>query len=171
MQHYLPYLNWIDTRQSFMKDLVIAWGNINSHAMNRDGLAIQLSALKESFQDLGGTMQEVELAPYTAIDEHGRKIERPLGHALIIKKRPKAPLQILFSGHMDTVYSQTSTFQKVSESAPGTILGPGVCDMKGGLVVLLTALQAFEKSPYAKEIGWEIIINPDEEIGSPGSST
>ena len=41
--------------------------------------------------------------------------------------------------------------------------------MKGGLVIMLYALQAFEKSPFCKNIGWEILINPDEEIGSYGS--
>lgn len=42
--------------------------------------------------------------------------------------------------------------------------------MKGGLVVMLYALCALEQSPLASSIGWEVIINPDEEIGSPASS-
>src|SRR5262249_17454996 len=46
----------------------------------------------------------------------------------------------------------------------------GVADAKGGLAVMLIALQAFEQCPWSKNIGWEILINPDEEIGSPGSS-
>lgn len=41
--------------------------------------------------------------------------------------------------------------------------------MKGGLVVLLTALRALENSAWAGKVGWEVLINPDEEIGSPGS--
>jgi glutamate carboxypeptidase len=48
--------------------------------------------------------------------------------------------------------------------------GPGVADLKGGLVVMLTALQALERSPFAPGIGWEVLINPDEEVGSPGSA-
>lgn len=57
------------------------------------------------------------------------------------------------------------------EARRGRILyGPGVADLKGGLVVMLKALEALEKSPWAENIGWEVLINPDEEIGSPGSA-
>ena len=41
--------------------------------------------------------------------------------------------------------------------------------MKGGLVILYLGLKAFEASPYAPKISWEVFINPDEEIGSVGS--
>jgi glutamate carboxypeptidase len=42
--------------------------------------------------------------------------------------------------------------------------------MKGGLVVILHALSAFEQLACAKQIGWDILITGDEEIGSPASS-
>ena len=35
---------------------------------------------------------------------------------------------------------------------------------------MLTALEALERSPYAGRIGWDLFLNPDEELGSPGSS-
>ncbi len=169
MEHFLPYLQWIDHQREHMKDLVVAWGNINSHAFNYKGLEEQMKALKKSFEVLGGDMKEVDIASHTVVDDQGKKNTIPLGKALHISKRPDAPVKILFAGHMDTVYPKNSSFQRVVEQDNVRLLGPGVCDMKGGLVVLLTALQAVEKSPYAHKIGWEIIINPDEEIGSPGS--
>src|SRR5439155_10465039 len=46
----------------------------------------------------------------------------------------------------------------------------GVADMKGGLAVMLAGLKAFEASPGASSIGYELVINSDEEVGSPGSS-
>lgn len=171
MEQYLPYLNWIDHQQHHMKELVISLCNINSHTMNYKGLEEVLKELKKAFEVLKGEMKEVELAPRTIVDEHGKIVQVPLGKALHITKRPNAPIKMLFAGHMDTVYPKNSTFQHVVEQDGVRLLGPGVADMKGGLVVLLTALQAVEKSPYAANIGWEIIINPDEEIGSPGSSS
>jgi glutamate carboxypeptidase len=42
--------------------------------------------------------------------------------------------------------------------------------MKGGLAILLTTLEALERSPYAQKIGWEVLLTPDEEIGSPCSA-
>ncbi len=169
MEHFLPYLQWIDHQREHMKDLVVAWGNINSHFHNYKGLEEQMRALKKSFEVLGGEMKEVDVAPHSVVDEHGNKNTIALGKALHIVKRPDAPIKILLAGHMDTVYPKSSSFQKVVEEDGLRLLGPGVCDMKGGLVVMLTALQALEKSPYAHKIGWEVIINPDEEIGSPGS--
>jgi glutamate carboxypeptidase len=51
-----------------------------------------------------------------------------------------------------------------------TLRGPGVADAKGGLAIMRVAVEAIERSELAEEIGWEVLINPDEEIGSPGSS-
>jgi glutamate carboxypeptidase len=45
-----------------------------------------------------------------------------------------------------------------------------VVDAKGGLVVMLAALEALERGGVADKIGWTVLINPDEELGSPGSS-
>ncbi len=168
MDHYLPYLDWLNHQKEHMKDLVTTWGNINSHTFNYQGLEKQLNLLKKSFQLLEAEVKEIDLPQQHIVDEHGSKSTRALGKALHFVKRKDAHQKVLFGGHMDTVYPITSKFQAVTEK-DGKLLGPGVCDMKGGLVVLLYALQAFEKSPYAKEVGWEIIINPDEEVGSPGS--
>lgn len=69
---------------------------------------------------------------------------------------------------MDTVYPPTHPFQK-AERLAGRLNGPGALDMKGGLLILLTLLHAIERSSFAPRIGWEVLINPDEEIGSVGS--
>jgi glutamate carboxypeptidase len=50
------------------------------------------------------------------------------------------------------------------------LVGPGVADAKGGLVVMLAALEAFEKSRGGDALGWTVMLNPDEEIGSIGSA-
>lgn len=169
MQYYLPYLNWIDHKTDQMKELLTLWANINTHSANFEGLQQFVEELKKRFVDLQGTIQEIELPSHVVIDEKGHKINVSLGKALSISKRANAPIQILLNGHMDTVFSKHSSFQKAHQTNPNTIVGPGVCDMKGGLVVLLYALQVLEKSPYASKIGWTVIITPDEEIGSPGS--
>ena len=48
--------------------------------------------------------------------------------------------------------------------------GPGVADMKGGISVLLAALEAFETHPDRHGVGWTVLLSPDEEIGSPASA-
>lgn len=128
-----------------------------------------LLLLEEAFSPLGGKISHLQLSPRKKIGDDGRHIEFPLGTALSIVKRPHAKLRVLLNGHMDTVYSSDSPFQRAERLDANTLKGPGVADMKGGLLVMLKALELFEKSPFAEHIGWEVLINPDEEIGSVGS--
>jgi glutamate carboxypeptidase len=78
-------------------------------------------------------------------------------------------MRVFLGIHMDTVYAVNHPFQKVERVDDRTIRGPGVVDAKGGLCVMLIALQALEQSPSAGKISWDVLINTDEEIGSPGS--
>ncbi len=86
--------------------------------------------------------------------------------ALRLRVRPEAPVRILLGGHYDTVYGADHPFQRCTLLDAQTLRGPGVADMKGGLVVMLAALQAFEAAPESHRIGWEVLLGPDEEIGS-----
>jgi glutamate carboxypeptidase len=92
------------------------------------------------------------------------------GRNLHLIVRPEAPLQLLFTGHMDTVYAADHPFQAVRWLDAATLNGPGVADMKGGIAVMLAALKALETSDLAQRIGYEVLINSDEEVGSPGSA-
>ena len=51
--------------------------------------------------------------------------------------------RVLLLGHMDTVFELSSPFQKF-ERAGDTATGPGVADMKGGIIVMLSALKALK---------------------------
>ena len=67
--------------------------------------------------------------------------------------------------HMDTVYEATHSFQTCTWLDDHTLNGPGVADAKGGAVVMLNTLLALEQSSLAGKIGWEVILNPDEDRG------
>src|SRR5213076_2181510 len=97
-------------------------------------------------------------------------VQSPLGQALRARKRPDAPRQLFLGIHLDTVYPLDQPFQEVQGIDKNTLRGPGVIDAKGGLVVILTALEALERRQVTPQIGWEVLLNPDEEIGSPGSA-
>jgi glutamate carboxypeptidase len=162
-------LDWIAQQQPIMEALLEQWVNINSYTSNLKGLQQMSSALSDAFAPLGATLKRISLPPRTLIDSTGQPIQKPLGKALHLTKHPKAPFRLFFGGHMDTVYPPDSPFQKAERPSPTLLRGPGAADMKGGLVILLTLLQALERSPLAGKIGWEVLINPDEEIGSVGS--
>ena len=83
---------------------------------------------------------------------------------------PAAPVQLLLTGHMDTVFDADHPFQETSWLDEGVLGGPGVADMKGGIAVMLAALKAIEAAGAAANLGYEVVLNSDEEVGSPGSA-
>lgn len=162
-------LNWIRSQADTMLDLAKSWSEINSYSFHLEGLHRQAEALKIEFSSLG-QVEEITLPPFERMDPESRLwVHTPLGKALRIRKRPEAKLQLLLSGHMDTVFGPDHDFQTVRLQENGTWNGPGIIDMKGGLVVILYVLKAIEQLPFSHEIGWECLISPDEEIGSPCS--
>ena len=148
---------------------VEAWAAINSGSDNLPGLALQAEALAHAFAPLGGALELVEGAPSQIVGADGAVRPRAHGHHLRQIVRPDAPVQILLTGHMDTVYPSDHPFQHTRLEAPGHLNGPGVADMKGGIAIMLAALTAFERTPAAMDLGYTILITSDEEIASPSS--
>jgi glutamate carboxypeptidase len=116
-----------------------------------DLVAARLTALEASVERVAGG---------TAPDG------RPLGDLVIGRQAGTGP-RILLIGHMDTVFESGTAAARPFRVDGGRALGPGVSDMKGGLLAGLTALAALEDigaRPTAT-----FVANPDEEIGSPYS--
>lgn len=162
----------MDFNAKDMAERVIQWSNINSGSYNVLGLERMSAVLSQAFSELGCEGDLLSLPPIEQVDAEGTTNKVDLGPLLRFWNRPQAPLQVLLVGHMDTVFPIDHPFQKAfyKKDNPEILVGPGVADMKGGLCVILEALRAFEKSQYAEKLGWELIINPDEEIGSLASA-
>jgi glutamate carboxypeptidase len=153
-----------------MLEQVEAWSRVNSGSANLDGLARMAGLLADAFAALPGKPQLLEPARVEAMEADGTLRALPHGRNLHLKVRPEAPVQILLTGHMDTVYGADHPFQRLEWLGSKVLRGPGVADMKGGLAVMLAALKAIEASPAAAGIGYDVVINSDEEVGSPGSA-
>ena len=153
-----------------MLEQVLAWAAVNSGSRNLEGLERMAGLLADAFADLPGQLQLVDAPPVEAVDSAGRPIEISHGRHLHLTVRPEAPLQLLFTGHMDTVFAPDHPFQDTRWIDDATINGPGTADMKGGIAVMLAALQAVEASPVAADIGYEVVVNSDEEVGSLASA-
>jgi glutamate carboxypeptidase len=153
-----------------MLDQVLEWSAINSGSRNFDGLSQIAARLADAFSPLPGDLQLVDSAPVETVNASGETLSVEHGQNLHLKVRGQAPVQLLFTGHMDTVFSESHAFQESRWLEKGVLNGPGVADMKGGLAVMLAALRSIESSGAAKQIGYEIVINSDEEIGSQGSA-
>jgi glutamate carboxypeptidase len=153
-----------------MLDQVLGWAAVNSGSRNLAGLERMADLLVDAFAALPGLIQLEAPAKVETVDPTGRKVEIEHGRHLHLTVRPTAPVQLLFTGHMDTVFGSDHAFQQTHWLEDGVLNGPGVADMKGGIAVMLAALKSVEKSPLADRIGYEIVINSDEEVGSPASA-
>ncbi len=78
-------------------------------------------------------------------------------------------LDLLFIGHMDTVFEQGTAAARPFSRDEKRAYGPGVCDMKGGLVTMLHIAEILQQTAVAKDIAIAMAFNSDEEIGSRGS--
>lgn len=163
------FLQIID--QDAMLTQVQAWSAINTGTANLEGLAQQASALVDAFGALPGEVELVDPAPVTAIAADGSEFEKPHGQHLVLRVRPQANRRILLTGHMDTVFPRDHSFQQQTWLEDDVLNGPGVADMKGGIAVILHALAAFERSPASSSLGYDVMINSDEETGSLASAS
>lgn len=153
-----------------MLEQVQSWAALNSGSHNRAGLAQMAAVLGDAFSALPGTVQLTDPAAADRMKPDGSLDEVAYGRNLHLKVRADAAIQILLTGHMDTVFAEDHPFQTLGWRAEGVLGGPGVADMKGGLAVMLAALKALEQTPSAQNLGYEVVINSDEEVGSPGSA-
>jgi glutamate carboxypeptidase len=153
-----------------MLEQVEAWSAINTGTANLAGLASQAEALRAAFAVLPGEAVLVDPAPVTAIAADGAAFDKPHGQHLVVRVRPHANRRILLTGHMDTVFPADHPFQDMRWLDGETLNGPGVADMKGGIAVMLHALIAFEQTSAASSLGYDVLINSDEETGSLASA-
>ena len=158
-----------DTRAAMLAQ-VEAWAAINSGSRNLAGLDAMAQQLAAAVAPMGGVTTLIDAGPVDHVDTFGRVAAQMHGRNLHVVKRPDAPVRVLLTGHMDTVFAADHGFQSCRWLDADTLNGPGVADMKGGLAVMFAALAAFEASDFADRLGWDIVINSDEEVSSPGST-
>lgn len=163
-------LAFLDGKRREMTVRLREWCRINTGSANLEGLAAMHGALADAFAALGAEIETVPSQAQALVTAKGEVVERQLGDCLRIVKRPQAPVRVLLVGHMDTVFAADHPFQSDRLIDGNTLNAPGGADMKGGILVMLYALMAVERSRFAERIGYEVILNADEEIGSPGSA-
>jgi len=153
-----------------MMSQVESWCAINSGTLNLAGVSAMAAHLSDAFAVLPGRIALVDPEMVTSITGDGFARTLVHGRHLHLTVRPEAPIQMLFTGHLDTVFPADHPFQKLTMQKDGILNGPGVADMKSGIAVMLAALEAVESSPLAAGIGYEVVINSDEETGSLSSA-
>src|SRR5580698_1888439 len=134
--------------------------NINSGTMNLPGVVAVKDVVMPQIEALGFKVRWVPMEPF---DQRAGDLvaEHPCAAGA-----GKCGKRLLLIGHMDTVFEPSSVFQRYS-IVPGTdgkiATGPGVADMKGGLVIMLTALKAMKAAGALDAADITIVLSGDEE--------
>ncbi len=79
------------------------------------------------------------------------------------------PFDVLLLGHMDTVFPKDEVLKRPFAVRDGKAFGPGVCDMKGGLLVVLHAMETLKHQGILDSLTVCVAFNGDEETGSHAS--
>ena len=137
------------------RDLLRELLEINSGSENTDGLELVRKRLIPEFEKLGFRT--------TTVDTGDR-------HKILVFDFDGEKPELLLLGHVDTVFPAASAFQKFS-SQGDRLMGPGVIDMKGGIVLILNILTDLKQSPKDAEILKKIrvLLDDDEETGASHS--
>ena len=152
-----------------MIDRTCEWSDINTGSWNTEGLKQFAPVLADAFSELQADVELIQTNGFEAVTDSGKTEIQQTGPVILVTGRPQAAVQIILSGHYDTVFPK-GTFEGVTDIGDGRLNGPGLADMKGGLCVMLEALKTFEAGALRDRLGYQIVLTPDEEIGNFASA-
>jgi len=159
----------LEAAEDAMLARTLDWAQTNTGSWNSDGLKAFAPRLAEAFSELDAQVDLKAPKPIETITSSGTGETVETGPILEVTARPDAPIQVVMSGHYDTVFPP-GTFETITDLGEGRLNGPGLADMKGGLCVMLEALKAFEAGGLKDRLGYRIVVTPDEEIGNFASA-
>jgi glutamate carboxypeptidase len=145
----------VDAEAARGEDLLETLVNVNSGTLNLPGVEKVGGMMIAELDDLGFKTKWV---PMTQTGRAGHVVATHAGKGV----------KMLLIGHIDTVFEPSSPFQTFKRLDAKTAEGPGVNDMKGGLVVMVQALRAMKAAGVLKNADIQIVLTGDEErTGSP----
>jgi len=148
---------YIDATSDTAEQLLIDSVNINSGTMNFDGVRQVGQLFQAQFDALG----------FSTRWEDGSAFGRA-GHLVAEHHGGGAGPRLLLIGHLDTVFEPTSPFQSFTRIDQDHATGPGISDMKGGVVIILQALGALREVGALAPMEIVVVLTGDEELsGDP----
>ncbi|MCK1991660.1 M20 family metallopeptidase [Peribacillus muralis] len=147
----------LNVKQKEMLQFVEQLVNIDSGSYTKKGIDEIGLILKAKFESLDFIVDIVEQKDY--------------GNQLVIQHREAVEPHILVVAHMDTVFPEGTAQQRPFKVKGNRAFGPGVADMKASLVAIFYAIYCLKQTGQTGYKHVQIILNSDEEIGSPSSSS
>lgn len=159
-------VQWVAAREARIVQELSDHVAINTGSENVPGIDQYRDLLAADLRALGFKTEQVGSPPLSILSCRGG--EQAIADHLVAR-RAGSSRKLLLNGHMDTVFSATDEFQSLQVLENGVLQGPGVADMKGGIVVMLNALRAVDEAGLLANADLTVLLNSDEEIGSLGS--
>jgi len=148
----------VPRRDEFLAELE-AMVNVDCGSYTPDGVNEVVDRCERRFRDWGWTTDR----------RAARYGEQRLGDLLIGRIDGSGGRRILLVGHTDTVFDQGTVSERPFTIKGSIAKGPGVSDMKSGLLTGIFAVQALRDAGVDAFGHITYVCNPDEEIGSPAS--
>lgn len=148
-------LDWLASQHQAMQDLLQKVVNIDSGSRDEAGVTAVATVLRERLEAAGVAVQ----------------FEPVPGYGVLLQAQVPGPAEgapILLMGHMDTVYPAGTVARRPFRVADGRAYGPGVADMKSGLVMNVFVAEAFARCG-GLNAPLQLFFSCDEEIGSPAT--
>jgi glutamate carboxypeptidase len=149
-------LGWLRDREAEMADLLSRLAIAESPSLVPGAECEALELVAEELRAAGFAVRFVHAGQGSHL--YARPEDRSRG----------APYQLVL-GHVDTVWPLGTTAAMPPRVEHGRLYGPGVYDMKGGLVQLVFALRALHELGATPAVDPVVFVNSDEEVGSEGS--
>ena len=146
---------YIENKKSEMLDFIQMLVNIDSGTSFKAGVDRVGHILSDALEKEGFSIEIINQAEY--------------GNHIVAKKPGKGKGRILLVGHMDTVFPEGTAEERPFTIRENRAYGPGVNDMKSGLTSLLYAIKALCTECSSEMGSITVILNGDEEVGSPTS--
>jgi glutamate carboxypeptidase len=152
-QNYLPLLRTYQDELLQRLELLV---NIDSGTGQREGIDDIITHLQQWLSDIDFTVSLHDSGQY--------------GRNLVATHRGKGHARLLVVGHIDTVYKPGAASVQPFYVQDGLAYGPGVIDMKSGVLMGIYAVRALIESGFEQYGELTLFFNNDEEIGSLGSA-
>ncbi|HUH16546.1 MAG TPA: M20 family metallopeptidase [Methylomirabilota bacterium] len=149
----------VDARVPRLLEELESLVNIDCGSYTPDGVNRVADFVSDALRELGATVERHAHQPTEG--------QPRLGDLVIGRLEGTGP-RLLLIGHMDTVFDPGTAAARPYRSSSGRATGPGVTDMKAGLLAGLHALGALREAGASPAVTF--VANPDEEIGSPFST-
>ena len=140
--------------------------SIESGSRDREGLDRISTLIAGRLSALGASVELVEAgADATKLFDTPERI----GRTVVARFQGTGTKKVMLLAHMDTVYARGTLAKRPFRIGGTKAYGPGVADDKGGVAVILHALNVLKQMGYRDYKTITVVINADEEVSTPGA--